>query len=221
MRTHYKKSGTMRRTLILCGSLVLLAGCSSENRDWDTARKKDTAASYQSFLQKHPSGNHAHAAKAGLEALVWESAKKANTMRSFEAYLKDYPQGKFAAEARSRIREFKYPFAKQGYENLRAADKPAFYGCGKGRVQVPASNAFVAEEETHISIDDLRRLFHWNGVERLFRVSNDENMAGIRIDDQGRSVLFGNNCLGNLQIGGSVVISNGLILKRNARLIYP
>lgn len=93
MYVDYRMISAKCRLLILCALLVLLFGCSSENRDWSTAQRENTAASYHSFLQKFPSGKHSAEAQQRIESLDWQSTETADTPGAFRKFLKEHPSG--------------------------------------------------------------------------------------------------------------------------------
>jgi hypothetical protein len=65
----------MRKVMaVTCGVSVivglLLVGCNSVERDWETAKRTGTSAAYTAFLAKHPQGAHTEDAKAAIEDLA-------------------------------------------------------------------------------------------------------------------------------------------------------
>jgi hypothetical protein len=87
----------------------LTCACSSVDSDWQTATTANTVASYQQFLQQHPTGEHADDAKARLQHLqdeqAWTGALTANTADAYQSYLQSQPNGAHAQEAHDKITE--------------------------------------------------------------------------------------------------------------------
>jgi hypothetical protein len=71
-----------------------------EARDWEHANAAGDPAQVQAYLDKHPSGPHAAAARARLDDLAW-----ARGSADPQAYLSRFPQGAHAAEAARRMEE--------------------------------------------------------------------------------------------------------------------
>ncbi|MCR9098995.1 MAG: SUMF1/EgtB/PvdO family nonheme iron enzyme [bacterium] len=85
----------------------------SESSAWSEARRRNTASSYESYLQDYPDGEHAREARSRLAELselsAWSEAKAKNTVSSYESYLRDYPDGAHAREAHSRLEALRKP----------------------------------------------------------------------------------------------------------------
>ncbi|HEY0746925.1 MAG TPA: hypothetical protein VGD63_09520 [Steroidobacteraceae bacterium] len=90
----------------LAGTL-LIAACSSQNRDWDKATRTNTLGSYQAFLQQHPDSEHAAEARGFVLAFAddakWKAAQNGGSIQSYQDYLHDYPGGLRADRARFQI----------------------------------------------------------------------------------------------------------------------
>jgi len=99
---------TLMALLIL--SLAVASGCSRRQQEWETARRADTAESYQQFLKSFPDGEFASQAQARVrelqEADDWQNATRADTAEAYQEFLNRYPQGRMADEARIRIGNF-------------------------------------------------------------------------------------------------------------------
>ena len=99
---------TLMALLIL--SLTVASGCSRRQQEWETARRADTAESYQQFLKSFPDGEFASQAQARVrelqEADDWQNATRADTAEAYQEFLNRYPQGRMADEARIRIGNF-------------------------------------------------------------------------------------------------------------------
>ena len=113
MYVDYRMISAKCRLLILCALLVLLFGCSSENRDWSTAQRENTAASYHSFLQKFPSGKHSAEAQQRIESLDWQSTETADTPGAFRKFLKEHPSGTHAKLATAQLETVSWEAAKK------------------------------------------------------------------------------------------------------------
>ena len=85
----------------------LLVACSSTQSDWEQARGRNTIASYQTFLGKHPNTSQSVEARNRIQALqderAWAQARQANTDQAFETYLQQQPSGMHVAQAKGLI----------------------------------------------------------------------------------------------------------------------
>jgi hypothetical protein len=90
----------------ICGALAM-AACSSANKEWANASAENTVSSYQAFLDKHASDQHADDARARIAALQddssWTTAQSGNSLGSYQQYLQDEPNGTHAQAARDQI----------------------------------------------------------------------------------------------------------------------
>ncbi len=90
--------------------VVLLAGCSRQQSDWNKAHAANNIEAYQQFLKNHPSGDFTAEAQARIRELEeerdWQKARDTDTPDGYQAFLKQYPEGKWAEEARIRIENF-------------------------------------------------------------------------------------------------------------------
>ncbi|MFO7277690.1 MAG: SPOR domain-containing protein [Pseudomonadota bacterium] len=87
--------------------LVLVGGCSREQRDWRSAQAADTIEAYTLFVQRHPDSEHAAQARARLAQLGeerdWIRASERNTVEAYRSFLRQHPDGRWAQEARIRL----------------------------------------------------------------------------------------------------------------------
>ncbi len=100
-----------RNGLVLCCAvLLMLAGCSRQQSDWQKTREANTADAYEQFLKKYPSGEFTAQAQARVKELYeerdWQKARDADTPEAYQAFLKQYPEGKWTEEARIRVENF-------------------------------------------------------------------------------------------------------------------
>ena len=76
--------------LSICGALAI-AACSSANKDWESASAENTLFGYQTFLDRHPSDQHAEEARISMAALQddsdWIRAQNGNSLGSYQQYL--------------------------------------------------------------------------------------------------------------------------------------
>lgn len=98
------------RVSVLACALVLLAGCSHEQSDWQKATTVNTTDAYQQFVNQHPNSGHVADARARMallqEAHDWQAATAADTREAYEHYLAQHTDGPNAQEARIRIENF-------------------------------------------------------------------------------------------------------------------
>lgn len=119
--------------LSICGALAI-AACSSANKDWESASAENTLFGYQTFLDRHPSDQHAEEARISMAALQddsdWIRAQNGNSLGSYQQYLQAEPNGTYArktarsAESATALQGLlqKYP---QGTEADQARQKLA------------------------------------------------------------------------------------------------
>ena len=90
--------------LSICGALAI-AACSSANKDWESASAENTLFGYQTFLDRHPSDQHAEEARISMAALQddsdWIRAQNGNSLGSYQQYLQAEPNGTYALSLRS------------------------------------------------------------------------------------------------------------------------
>ncbi|MBW8000964.1 MAG: hypothetical protein FVQ80_02960 [Planctomycetes bacterium] len=65
---------------------------------WEEAKKENTIASFDNYLEEYRTGKFALEAKQRKELLVCEYVKQKNTLEDYFSYLKLYPEGKCAPE---------------------------------------------------------------------------------------------------------------------------
>jgi hypothetical protein len=87
----------------------VLTACSSANanKDWANARTENTVAAYESYIDKHPSDEHAAWARKRIGTLLddsaWQTAQSAKSVGSYLQYLEAEPYGTHAKAARDEI----------------------------------------------------------------------------------------------------------------------
>ncbi len=95
-------------TCLLAASF--LASCDRRESDWRDAQRQDSPASYQAYLERHPTGAHAAEARAWLEARreseEWARAERLGTPEAWQRYLAGWPEGRHAEEARRLLVAF-------------------------------------------------------------------------------------------------------------------
>jgi outer membrane protein assembly factor BamD (BamD/ComL family) len=96
-----------RQTVLSLVVAAVLVACSSAESDWNKASTANTAAAYQDFLTRHPTGAHTQDAHDRLEKLnddqAWSDAQQSNTLDAYQQYLQKEPNGAHAADAHSQI----------------------------------------------------------------------------------------------------------------------
>ena len=106
------------RLAIFVTCIAVLAGCSRERRDWQSAQTADTIEAYGDFLAKHGDSPLATQAEARVKQLGeerdWQQAATADTLEAYQAYLRQHPQSKWAEEARIRVENFSLAGATPG-----------------------------------------------------------------------------------------------------------
>jgi len=95
-----------------------------DEREWNKARRRDTVASYDYYLEMYPDGAYASDARSRRRNLrdeqdqarerrrersLWDQAKSANSVSAYEEYLDDFPNGAYASAARRAIARLEQP----------------------------------------------------------------------------------------------------------------
>ena len=96
--------------LVLCMTVLMAAGCSRQQSDWEKTRTSNSTDAYELFLKKYPSGEFTAQAQARLKELYeereWQKARDTDTLDAYQAFLKQYPEGKWTEEAHIRVENF-------------------------------------------------------------------------------------------------------------------
>jgi SPOR domain len=96
----------LRVSLVLLTAATLWA-CSSAQQDWNKATSANTAAAYQDYLSKHPTGEHSSDARDKVRTLqddeAWSEAQQANTLDAYRDYLQKQPTGSHVKEAQGAV----------------------------------------------------------------------------------------------------------------------
>lgn len=86
-----------------------------ERADWTQAARDNTVASYQTYLDQHPTGVNAGEARSRIATMrasaadtaAWNAAKAANQADAYQQYLTSFPQGAFVAQAMTAIEQLR------------------------------------------------------------------------------------------------------------------
>ena len=68
--------------------MIILSGCSSEEKDWEKAAKENTLGAYSHFLAEHPEGNFANDAKQKIDEIYYEKAEKEDSIRAYVNFIR-------------------------------------------------------------------------------------------------------------------------------------
>lgn len=92
---------------VLCTAVFAAVACSTENRDFEQAKKDNTIESYNAFLEAHPDATNRNAARDAIGVLEERrdllQAQKVNTVDSYTHFLKIHPKATNAASIRKTI----------------------------------------------------------------------------------------------------------------------
>ena len=81
--------------LLLCVITILISSCSNPEKDFQSAKEKNTIAAFQEFINKHPKSEFTATAKENVHFLAFEEAKQSGSMQKWQEYLKSYPQSTY------------------------------------------------------------------------------------------------------------------------------
>ena len=95
--------------------VLLIAGCSNPENDFEKAQQVNTIASYQEFLTKHPDSTFlTKKAKRIIDSLAFNEALSINTPEGFKDYIEMYsPDSSFIEKATERLCDLNYQDAKK------------------------------------------------------------------------------------------------------------
>lgn len=123
-----------RRTLnrLALGFLLVFAlvGCATTQKDWGTARRADTVAAYQGFLEKHPKSKFEKWAGDRILELDWQQALKDDSKAAYQGFRADHPGSPHEEQAAKRIEALDFENAKK--ENTIQAYKAFLSAYPKG-----------------------------------------------------------------------------------------
>jgi outer membrane protein assembly factor BamD (BamD/ComL family) len=80
-------------------------------QEWEAVRYSNDRSRLEAFLQHHPSGPFADAARAQIEQIDWEAVRYSNDRNQLEAFLQRHPSGPFADAARAQIEQIDWTAA--------------------------------------------------------------------------------------------------------------
>ena len=107
---------------ILAAALIL-TGCATTQRDWDTASQRNTIAVYESFIAEHPDAPQTSEARQRIAKLTmeddWRAAKKQDTIRGYESFVAKYGQSQYAKTANDRLAKL---YLQRDYDAAKKAD---------------------------------------------------------------------------------------------------
>ncbi len=116
-----------------------------EAADWDRAARENTVESYETYLAKHATGQHADEARSRIQSLkasaadqaAWQAAETANTTAGYQQYLTSFPQGTYVPQAMAAI------------EKLRPSAGKTFKDCATcpTMVSIPGGNANLGADD--------------------------------------------------------------------------
>jgi len=92
-----------RAVLIVAAFALPIAGCNSEQKDWEIAQKADSEEAYSTFLTKHHKGPLADRARSEIELQDWKASQSVSTVETFQAFLAKHPEGARAEGAKKAI----------------------------------------------------------------------------------------------------------------------
>lgn len=103
MRFTYRAAGPIATAAVL----ILLAGCSRTQLDWQAAQQAGTAQAYRVFVARHSGSELAGVARQRIaqltEEAIWQQATRTNTAAAYQDYLVKYPNGSWSQDARIRV----------------------------------------------------------------------------------------------------------------------
>jgi len=80
-------------------------------QEWEAVRYSNDRNQLEAFLQRHPSGPLADAARAQIEQIDWEAVRYSNDRNQLEAFLQRHPSSPFSDAARAQIEQIDWTAA--------------------------------------------------------------------------------------------------------------
>ena len=162
-----KKQSALAARLLVCAMLTSLSGCTT-SRDWESASKQNSAASYEQFLRKHPHANQAQIAQTRMLAFKareeWQKTQRENTIEGYQRFLAAYPQSKFTAEAKMQLQ------AREVWKRVKATEN------------IEAYRKFVGDYPQYAGFAEVRQLLEDLVAERDWKVAAEKDTANAMAD---------------------------------------
>lgn len=102
-----QKTGSLICYLLTLGLALMLFGCATTTRDWQTASRQGTIEAYEKFLLDHPDADQVSEARRRMAELRadkdWRNAKSIHTIIGYKDFLDKYPLSKHAREASTQL----------------------------------------------------------------------------------------------------------------------
>lgn len=89
--------------ILLIVLMIFILVCSSNNKEWETAKKENTIEAYSRFWEQNRESPLADSALVRIEKIVFKYAVLRNTLSLYEKFLSMFPNGSFADSAQYRI----------------------------------------------------------------------------------------------------------------------
>lgn len=95
---------------------LVVAGCSSQQSDWQHAQQQNTVAAYQKFIKQYPDSEHVQDAKQQIAHIKqqremqqaradWQQARQMNTKVAYQQFLQTHPDSQYADQARQQLQQ--------------------------------------------------------------------------------------------------------------------
>ncbi len=88
-------------------------------QEWEAVRYGNDRDRLEAFLQRHPSGPFADAARAQIEQIDWGKANGSNDRSKLQAYLNQHSGGRFEQQAREQIEQIDWNSASSSHDRAR------------------------------------------------------------------------------------------------------
>lgn len=95
---------------------LVIAGCSSQQSDWQHAQQQNTVAAYQKFIKQYPDSDHVQDAKQQIAHIKqqrevqqaradWQQAEQMNTKVAYQQFLQSHPNSQYTDQAHQRLQQ--------------------------------------------------------------------------------------------------------------------
>ena len=116
------KSKKLRKNIIAFSitALLIIAGyfaitlylSQKDTSDWEDAKKENTVAAYQKYLNLYPNGKYNSEAYNAQDESLWYESIKSNTVEDYEHYIAKYPNGKHILQAIDKWEDALWVYSK-------------------------------------------------------------------------------------------------------------
>ena len=84
-------------------ALLLILGCSNQEKKWEETKKANTIVGYEEYLKNYPDNPNRDLAKQAIETLSWTDALKKGTLQNFYDFKQKFPKNTHEKELQDNL----------------------------------------------------------------------------------------------------------------------